>query len=167
MRRFLMLPLVFGLAFSTMTTSLAAESCPTGTPAANIAIAKKFYRSFNSGDTSLLNTVLTSNWVDVPLGPGQGPGRDGMKAAIRGYHATFSGLHATNKAFIVSGDTVVVRSMIHGTQTGTFAGVKPTGKPIDIMAVDIHQICSGRIVRTWHVENWLAALFQLGALPIK
>ena len=30
------------------------------------------------------------------------------------------------------------------------------------MAIDIHRIANGRIVETWHVEDWLSVFGQLG-----
>ena len=64
---------------------------------------------------------------------------------------------------IEAGDKVVVRSTIEGTQASEFAGFASKGRPFKTMAIDIHQFKDGKVIRTWHVEDWLAALFQLGA----
>jgi hypothetical protein len=38
---------------------------------------------------------------------------------------------------------------------------------LKLMAIDIHQFCDSRVTQTWHVEDWLSAMFQMGALPPK
>ncbi len=37
-----------------------------------------FYRAF-AGEPDLLDQAVTADWQDIPLSPGQGPGRDGIK----------------------------------------------------------------------------------------
>lgn len=150
------------------TTSVVAAECRApGIPEANVTLVKGFYEAFNTMSLSRLDTVLAKDWVDVPMGAGQEPGLDGWKKMLGHYHAAFPDLHATNNDFIASGDKVVVRSTITGTQRGEFVGVKATDKSVKMQAIDIHQVCDGRIVQTWHVEDWLNGMFQLGILPPK
>ena len=35
-------------------------------------------------------------------------------------------------------------------------------RKMDIQVVDIHEFKDGRIVRTWHTEDWMSGLRQLG-----
>jgi hypothetical protein len=44
-----------------------------------------FYEAFN-GKTELLDAVLTNDWDDIPLAPGEAPGRAGLRVAIEGIH---------------------------------------------------------------------------------
>lgn len=138
-----------------------------GTPNSNMSVAKKLYEAFNSKNKALLDLALSPSSVDVPLAPGQGPGRQGLKDAMEGYFASFPNLFITNEAFIATGNTVVVRSTIRANQRGEFASVGASGRPVQVMAIDIHELCGGLITRTWHVEDWLSGLFQIGALPLK
>jgi steroid delta-isomerase-like uncharacterized protein len=75
----------------------------------------------------------------------------------------FRDLRVTNEDIIEAGDKVVVRSIFEGTHVGDFAGFPAKGRPIKIMAIDIHQFRDGKIARTWHLEDWLGGLFQMGA----
>ena len=43
------------------------------------------------------------------------------------------------------------------------AGFPSKGLPFKTMAIDIHQFKDGKVIKTWHIENWLGALFQMGA----
>ena len=124
---------------------------------------KLFYKAIGSNQPDLLDQVLAPEWEDVPLNPGQGPGRDGFKQLIGGFNKGFAGLKITNDDIIESGDKVVVRSTIEGTQAGEFAGFPSKGRPFKIMAIDIHQFKDGKVVKTWHIEDWLSGLFQMGA----
>ena len=60
-----------------------------------------------------------------------------------------------------SGDFVTVRSRATGTPVAPLFGVDGEGRSFDIMAIDIHEIADGKIVRSYHVEDWAAALQQL------
>ena len=53
--------------------------CAPAFAASQIETAKLFYQTFNTGQPDLLDQVLAPDWVDFPLNPGQGPGRDGFK----------------------------------------------------------------------------------------
>lgn len=161
-------PALLAMAFAFAHQAHAAETCKAvGTPKANVAVVKKFYEAFNTKNKALLDKALDKNWVDVPLAPKQGPGLEGMKAAMDGYYASFPDFKVTNEDFVTEGNKVVVRSTIRATHKGEFAGVKPSGKPIQIMAIDLHTVCNGLITKTWHVEDWLTGLFEMGALPPK
>ncbi len=158
--------IVLALSAFVVAPAHAAKSCQSpGTPSENITLVKGFYEAFNTPSKPMLDGILADDWVDVPLAPGQGPGREGMKGALDGLLASFPDFHVKNEDFIAAGDKVVVRSIITATQRGAFAGVPATGKPLKIMAIDIHQICNGRVLQTWHLEDWLSALFQIGAMP--
>jgi predicted ester cyclase len=145
-----------------VTAALLCASVPA-VAATQIETAKLFYQALGSNQPDLLDQVLAPDWQDVPLNPGQGPGRDGFKPVVGGFNKTFTGLKITNDDIIESGDKVVVRSTIEATQAGDFAGFPSKGGSFKTMAIDIHQFKDGKIVQTWHIENWLSALFQLGA----
>ena len=55
-----------------------------------------------------------------------------------------------------------MRSTIRGTHEGDLFGIPATGRPIEFMAIDIHRLENGQIVETWHIEDFLSVLFQLG-----
>lgn len=150
----------------TVSPAAATGSCANpGTPSSNKALVKKFYAALDTKNKGLLDDVLSAGWIDVPMAPGQKAGRAGMKGAMDGYFKSFPDFNVVNQDMIAEGDKVVVRSQIHATQRGAFAGVAPSNRPFTIMAIDIHQVCDGRVVKTWHVEDWLNGLFQMGALP--
>ena len=62
---------------------------------------------------------------------------------------------------IQAGDRVIVRGRASGTPKGPLFGVDGKGKSFTIMSIDIHTIKDGKIVKTYHVEDWAGALAQL------
>jgi len=127
------------------------------------------YEAF-SDKPELLDAVLADDWDNIPLGPGQGPGRAGAKTLIEGLSKAFSDLHVVVEEIIdARGDdgngTVGVRTKMHGVHTGEFFGIAPTGRQTEIRTHDFHQIVDGRIVRTHHMEDWLSWFQQVGSWP--
>ena len=123
---------------------------------------RAFYEPFNTGDTSIYDTVLAEDWVDTPLGQGQQPGREGFKPIIGFFREIFPDLQLTIEDVLVAGDKAAVRSTIRATQQGELLGIPATGRPVEFMAIDIHHVENGQIVETWHIEDWLSVLSQLG-----
>ena len=139
------------------------SNVPAFADASNAQAIKLFYEAFSENKPELLDQILAPDWDDIPPNDGQAPGRDAFKPFVGGFHTMFPDLKVVNKGIIDAGDKVIVRSTISGTQAAPFAGFPSKGKPFSIMAVDIHQFKDGKVIKTWHIENWLGGLFQMGA----
>lgn len=65
----------------------------------------------------------------------------------------------------VTGDnTIVVRGEATGTPVGeTFMGQPVTGKGFKMMSIDLHTVKDGKVVATYHVEDWRGAFAQMAA----
>jgi predicted ester cyclase len=130
------------------------------------AAARQFYRAMSTGDAGLLDEILAEDWEDIPLPPGTRLGREGFKEQGLGWIRTvFPDFTVTNEDVIVSADgsKVAVRSVSGGTHAGEILGIPPTGKRVEFRAFDIHHLVGGVIVRTWHLEDFLGLVMQLGA----
>jgi len=128
-----------------------------------------FYEAF-SGETGLLDAVITDDWDDIPLGPGQGPGRAGARSLIEGLSKVFSDCRFVVEEIIdARGEdgnrTVGVRARMRGVHTGEFFGIAPTGRETEVRTHDFHEIADGRVVRTHHMESHggLAQLVPAGS----
>jgi predicted ester cyclase len=71
----------------------------------------------------------------------------------------------THEDLIAAGDKVAVRNTVSGTHQGAFMGHQPTGRRIEMRTMDIHQVLDGRIVTTWHLEDFAGLMAQLTAGP--
>jgi steroid delta-isomerase-like uncharacterized protein len=144
----------------------ANESLPDGEKQAMGAYKKAvalWYDAFSTNDPRLLDTILDKNWVDIPAPPGQPPGPEGAKQILLELVTTFPDLKVSIKDVLQDGNKVVVRSEISGTQTKLFMGIPARDRKIVIQAIDIHELKEGKIVRTWHTEDWMTGLRQMGA----
>ena len=56
-----------------------------------------------------------------------------------------------------------LNAKVTGTPAGDLFGVPHTGKSFRMMAIDIQTVKEGKIVKTYHMENWLSALGHLRA----
>jgi steroid delta-isomerase-like uncharacterized protein len=122
--------------------------------------AAVWYEAFSKHDPQLLGSILAEDWYETP-----GPDRGGREAGIQ-LLATltnvFPDFTAEVRDMIQEGNKVVVRSELTGTQTGPFMGFPSKGRKISIQAIDIHEFGDGKIVRTWHSEDWMTGLHQMG-----
>jgi steroid delta-isomerase-like uncharacterized protein len=110
----------------------------------------------------LQDRILSEQWVDIPAAPGQPPGRDGAKPLLAQLTTKFPDFKVTIEEVLQDGNKVIVRSTITGTQRDTFMGFPAKHRKMTMQAVDIHEFQDGKIVRTWHTEDWLTGLQQLG-----
>jgi predicted ester cyclase len=132
-------------------------------------LIETFYEAA-SGKPELLDAVISDDWEDIPLGPGQEPGRAGAMTLIAGLSKAFSDLRFVVEEIIDArgengNGTVGVRARMHGVYTGELFGIAPTGRPTEMRTHDFHQVVDGRVVRTHHMEDWLAWFQQVGSWP--
>jgi predicted ester cyclase len=64
---------------------------------------------------------------------------------------------------LVSANQVTVRGEATGTPAGEFMGAPRTGKSFKVMSIDVHTIEGGKMVRSYHIEDWIGAVRQLTA----
>lgn len=152
--------------------AMAQDACATTTEGtaklAEYPAVRAFYDALTTGDAALVDCAVSATWTNTPSAPGTPAGPDGLKPGVTGLRMSFDQYAFTTEDVIVSGDKVVVRSMVTANQTGDFLGVKGGGNPAMFQTIDIHQLgADGKIAQSWHVEDWLSFLFQRGALPIK
>ena len=65
---------------------------------------------------------------------------------------------------IEEGDKLVVRARFQGKHLGTFNGIDPTGKSVDLPFVIIYRMENNKIVEHWLMANFLEMLTQLGVM---
>ena len=97
--------------------------------------------------------------------PGECWGREQSMKVVANFAKSIPDMKFDIKEVLVSGNRVIVRGEVSGTPSGDLFGVPHSGKSFRIMAIDIQTIRDGRMVQTYHLENWLSALGQLRAKP--
>ncbi|MDP9877625.1 steroid delta-isomerase-like uncharacterized protein [Variovorax boronicumulans] len=149
---------------STLLLSAAGALANADTGSANAQVATRWYQAFDKREPALIEQIVDARWVDIPSPEGMPPGPEGLKQIYTMLTSTFPDLRIEIKDVIEQGDKVVVRSEISGTQKTAFLGMPTKNRPLRIQAIDIHEVKGGKIVRTWHTEDWMTGLHQLGIL---
>lgn len=152
------------LALATAATTLSLFAGPAMAQDDYKEKIRIFYETFNQNDPALLDQIIAEDWVHIPAAPGEEPGREGFKKLVPGYAATFADGKLVIEDIVQEGNKVAVRSTYTATQVGPFMGFEPKGRPFTIMTIDIHEFNDqGMVQTTWHLEDWLGGLFQMGA----
>jgi predicted ester cyclase len=130
-------------------------------PTDNEIAVKRFYEALATGDTTLVDEALAPGWEAVPpMRTGNGP--EGWKATIAHLRGALSDLSVEFEDIVANGDTVAVRAVSRAKQTGELLGVEGTGREVELRAADFHRLVDGRIVRTWHLEDYFSLATQIG-----
>jgi len=102
------------------------------------------------------------NWQSIGDYSGKNKKRDQFIGQVSGFFAKLMpDLNWEVQEMIQEGNTVVVRGRATGTPQGPLFGVDGEGRSFDILTIDIHTVESGKIVTSYHVEDWAGALQQL------
>jgi predicted ester cyclase len=116
---------------------------------------------FNHGNLSIIDEVVSADFVNHDPFPGEPPGREGFKQIATMLRAAFSDLHLTHEEMIAEGDLVAERFTMRGTHTGTFLGFSPTGRQVTMRGIDILQFADGQVVARWARTDDLGLMHQL------
>jgi predicted ester cyclase len=104
----------------------------------------------------LLHDQLPEGWPS---------GRAGFKELVVTWRAAFPDMHEDVLQMVADGDWVVSRFRLRGTHRGTFYGLDPTGRRVEIEGVDFLRISGGQIAEWIYFEDALGLFRQLGVMP--
>jgi len=132
---------------------------------ANTDVIRKVYQAFNSGNFDALDQLVAADLVDHNPVPGQSPGIQGLKEQFALFKAGFPDMQVSIEQIFGAGDLVADRVIGRGTNTGPFLGLPPTGKQVQLEAIETYRFANGKISDAWHVEDLFGLLIQLGVIP--
>lgn len=161
MRSLLPLLVSAGLALAASTTQ-----AQTLTVEQARAVVAPLYDALNAApgkDVAALITGATAPEFVSCAGNDACAPRDKVIGNIAGFGKLIPDLKWKIKEVLVSGDRAIVRGEASGTPSGPFMGVAHGGKSFKVMSIDVHTIRDGRIVRIYHIEDWMGASRQLAA----
>jgi predicted ester cyclase len=147
-----------GFAVSSGRTEISSE-------AARASVAP-FYKALNAefaqDSPELIRRSTAPQWVSC-RGNDVCNSRDEVIAGIGQRLKSVPDLKWEIKEILVAGNQVTVRGEATGTPAGEFMGAPYTGKSFKLMSIDVHTLEGGKMVRSYHVEDWLGAVRQLSA----
>jgi steroid delta-isomerase-like uncharacterized protein len=136
------------------------------TKRANSEVVRAFYAEVLSSTTAAdlterMSMALSPSWESIGDYSGAKKTREQFAAQLQGFGKLIPDLSWKIEELIEAGDRFVVRGRATGTPVGPLFGVPASGSRFEIMSIDIHTLEGGKIVRTYHVEDWATALRQL------
>jgi predicted ester cyclase len=153
------------MTFKTLITSAAFAAVASVATADNKESVAVFYDLLsNPSDASLVEAfqdVTSPYWISIGNYSGKDKSRDAFIGQMGGFAQLMPDIDWAVQAMHEDGDTVIVRSRATATPVAPFLGVDGQGRSFDILTIDIHELADGKIVRTYHVEDWATALQQL------
>ncbi len=129
----------------------------------NKSMIQQYIDEMNKRNENYLNDYFAVNYVYH--GPNGDLDIEGFKKMHHEVLSAFPDLVIKAEDIFASGDKVVTRWKIRGTQKGMFVGVKPTGKEITIKGIIISRFENGKVVEEWEEANGFNLMQQLGVIP--
>ncbi len=137
-------------------------------PEQNAATTRELIqRVMNEGDIAFAEEVIAESFVEHNPMPGGTADKAGAIAMFTMMRAQTPDMHIEVEDVIASGNKVAVRSTMTGTDTNGFMqGMRPTGKPFSMGAIDVFTFDeAGKNVEHYGVYDVMGAMGQLGLLP--
>ncbi len=134
------------------------------TPAELHAI-EVFYSAWKAKNPALLDQVCTPDWHDIPLGPGQAPGPQGLGDIIVAFATAFPDVEIVIHEIFGTHERAGVRAELRFTNRHDIAGAAAPGSPVSIALHEFHHLRDSRLTHTWHLEHAAFvpyAMFALG-----
>jgi predicted ester cyclase len=120
----------------------------------------------NTGNVDRIAEFISPEYVEVYRGVRSPVGLDGAREHVLGVRRTYPDLHVAIDRQIAEGEWVVTQVTGRGTHLGSWLGMRPTGKSVEIAAVNVDRVVGGRIVEHGGAANSLEALLEIGAVRV-
>ena len=131
----------------------------------NKMLVRRYYEEIvSTGAVDEVDNYIGLDYVEVHDGQRYELGTEGAREHIRGVRRTYPDIKLTVEQQIAEGEWVASLVTMRGTQLGEWAGIRPTGKPLVVTAVNIDRIVEGRIVEHGGAANLLGPLLEAGAI---
>ena len=118
------------------------------------------YKAWQTNDLTIIDTLFSPDWQDIPMAPGQKAGPEGLKNLITFFRETFPDIEITMLDIFGTAERVAVRSEITFTHDKEFMGISPVNQKVTVTSLELHHLKDGKITHTWHLEDWFGLLMQ-------
>ncbi len=135
--------------------------------AENKELVRRYYEEVvSTGEVGEIARFISPDYVEVHENVRHPSGLEGAKEHVLGVRRTYPDLQLTVGQQIAEGDWVVSRVTMRGTHQGSWLGIEPTGKVVEMTAVNVDRVAGGRIVEHGGAANLLEPLLKIGAVRV-
>ena len=127
----------------------------------NKALVRRFLEEPLKGNLDVIDELLSPDFVDRNLMPGQGPTREDFKRSVEELLDAFSTTSYIIEEQVAEGDTVVTKYRETGISRGEIGGLPPTGTESTHEGIYIHRLSGGKITEEWSTIDALPAIEDL------
>jgi steroid delta-isomerase-like uncharacterized protein len=132
----------------------------------NKQIMPNFVEFINTASEKLAEALVSRDAVfHVPGRPEPVHGPCGYLEIIGMMRGGFPDVQWTLEEMVAEGDMVAARFTMRGTHKGAFFGVPPTGKKVEVQAMNFYRFSGGKIVEEHGQPDLLGLMQQIGAIP--
>ena len=138
---------------------------------ANKAVVRRFYDElWNGRQLDVADEIFAEGCRSHQLRSGEESSAlarapEEIKQHVREWLAGFPDLRFEVDELIAEGDLVASRCSMSGSHQGSWMGLEPNGKQINIVMSVTHRIREGLIVEDWVIVEALGFFQQLGLIP--
>ena len=134
--------------------------------AGNSAVVERFVEEvINQGRLEVADEIVALDFVELDPLPGQQQGRQGLKVVIAMLRSAFPDIHWVTEEVIKEGEKVASRFTWTGTHQGSFLGIPPTGRSVQVKGVVIDRIVGGLMTDSRILMDTMGMMQQLGVIP--
>ena len=126
----------------------------------------RFVQFINTADERLAEVLIAPNakfYVPGQSDPMQGP--SGYLSIIGMMRSGFPDIQWTLEDIVAEEEKVAARYIMRGTHQGSFFGLPPTGKSIQVQAINFYRLSNNQIIEEFGQPDMLGLLQQIGAAP--
>jgi steroid delta-isomerase-like uncharacterized protein len=129
-------------------------------------ISESFVEAYNTGDTSLIEPVVTDDFVCHHHGAGvELHGASEYAGRIKEMRGAFSDFKMAEDILVVEGDLAAAQFSWGGTHDGPFQGIDPTNESVHTSSLCLMRMGDGKLDEMWIYSDTPGMLEQLGLEP--
>jgi predicted ester cyclase len=130
-----------------------------------VAMRRIFEEAWNQGDFTVVEEILSPDYMAHFAPPGAPAGREGFRWFITMYRTAFPDLQLQVDDMMADGDKVISRFTIRGTHTGQLMNIAPTNKEVTVTGIVIVRFENGQNIEAWGETDRFGLMQQLGVIP--
>jgi len=130
-------------------------------------VVRRYYEEVvSTGDVDRVEAFISPEYEEVYEGNRYRVGIEGARQHILGVRSTYPDLTLRVMLQVAEESLVASQVVMRGTHAGEWLGIAPTGKVIEVTAVNIDRVVEGRIVEHGGAANLLEPLLRIGAIRV-